>query len=342
MPAALNLRQAFLCGKGRGVILRMLAQEFAEGQRGIGLNRRVEADEQGLVFIDALQRVHPVGHGDVVIDISLARPAQEIPRCPGALALGHQPGIPMQIDRIGRIADRAQNGTLALVRIRQHRQRLIAVRSDDDMVVAAGVAVAVVDEDAMGSALDRGDGAAELDLVAEVSGQFLDIALAAALHRAPDRTVMLQQAMVGEECDKVLGREIQHLARRRRPDRRAHRRQIVGQQPRGEMTGAKIFAERQPGELAGGIVLHALLVEGQDVAEHPEIGGRQKVARLSEQASHGFEPVAAATLPLKAAGVRGHRKAHATVHGLDAQMGEQCRQVRIVQFVVNDEADVDR
>ena len=65
---ALNFGQALLSGKGGGVILRMLAQVFAEGQRGIGRDRRIEADEQRLVVIDALQRVHPVGHGDVVID----------------------------------------------------------------------------------------------------------------------------------------------------------------------------------------------------------------------------------------------------------------------------------
>ena len=167
MPPALNFGQALLGGKGGGVILRMLAQVLAEGQRGIGRDRRVEADEQRLVVIDALQLVHPVGHGDVVIDASLARPAQEIPRGPGAPALRHQRGIAVQVDRVGGIADRAQDGALAVVGIRQHRQRLIAVGSDHDVIVAVGLAVAVVDDDAMRRALDGRDGAAKPDPVAE-------------------------------------------------------------------------------------------------------------------------------------------------------------------------------
>ena len=73
----------------------------------------------------------------------------------------------MQIDRVGGIADRAQDGALAVVGIRQHRQRLVAVGGDHDMIVGVGLAVAVMDDDAMRRALDRRDGAAEPDPVAE-------------------------------------------------------------------------------------------------------------------------------------------------------------------------------
>ena len=89
-------------------------------------------------------------------------------------------------------------------------------------------------------------------------------------------------------------------------------------------------------------VLDALLVESDDVAQHPEIGGRQQVAGLREQSARGLEPVVAAAFPLEAAGVRRHRKAHAAFDRVDAEMGEQRLQVGIVQFIVDDEADVDR
>ena len=56
----------------------------------------------------------------------------------------------------------------------------------------------------------------------------------------------------------------------------------------------------------------------------------------------GFAPVVAAAFPLEAAGVGRDGKAHAAFHRLDAEMGEQRRQVGIVQFVVDDEADIDR
>jgi hypothetical protein len=82
------------------------------------------------------------------------------------------------------------------------------------MIVGVAVAVAVMDDDAIRRPLDRRHRAAELDVVAKGGCQFLDIAVAAAFHRTPDRTVILQQAMVGEEGDEILGREIQHLARR--------------------------------------------------------------------------------------------------------------------------------
>src|SRR6185503_5279803 len=70
--------------------------------------------------------------------------------------------------------------------------------------------------------------------------------------------------------------------------------------------------------------------------------GRQQVAGLREQSARGLEPVVAAAFPLEAAGIRRYRKAHAAFDGLDTEMGEQRRQVRIVQLVIDDEADVDR
>ena len=59
---------------------------------------------------------------------------------------------------------------------------------------------------------------------------------------APDRAIVLQQAMVAEERHKTFGGEVQHLARWGGPDRRAHRREVVRQQERREVVLAKIFA----------------------------------------------------------------------------------------------------
>ena len=86
----------------------------------------------------------------------------------------------------------------------------------------------------------------------------------------------------------------------------------------------------------------ALLVEGENVAQHPQIGRRQQIARLREQPFCRIDPVIAAALPLEAAGVRRHRKAHAAFDGLDAEMGEQRRQIGVIELVVDDEADIDR
>jgi hypothetical protein len=96
-------------------------------------------------------------------------------------------------------------------------------------------AKAVMDHDTMRRTLDRGHRAAEPDTIGKGRGEFLDIAPAAAFDRPPGRAVILQQAMVGEEGDEILGREVQHLGCRRRPDRRPHRREIIGQKPRREL-----------------------------------------------------------------------------------------------------------
>jgi hypothetical protein len=84
--------------------------------------------------------------------------------------------------------------------------------------------MAVVDDDTVRRAFDAGDGTAEPQPVCEFRYQFFHIALAAALDGAPDRTVVLQQAMIVKKGDEVLGGEFHHLVRWRRPDRRTHRR----------------------------------------------------------------------------------------------------------------------
>jgi hypothetical protein len=207
----------------------MIAHILAERQRRIWFERRVEADEQRLAFVDALKPVHPVGDRDVVLGCALALPAQEIPRCPGPPAFRHQSDVTMEVDGIWRVADGAENGAFAMVGVGKHRQRLVAVRCDHDVVVNIASAVTIVDDYAMRSAFDRGHGAAQPEPIPKGCRQFLDIASASALYGAPCRAIILQQAMIAEECDEVLGREVQHFGGRRGPDCRPHRREIIGQ-----------------------------------------------------------------------------------------------------------------
>jgi hypothetical protein len=155
MAPSLNVAEALLGGKGGGVVLRMVADVFSERQRRVRLERRIEADEQRLVAGDTLQPVHPVGHGDVVFRRALALPAQKIPRGPGAAALRHQSGVAMQIDPVGGIADGAEHGAFGSVGVGQHRQRLIAVRGDHDVIVTVAPALAVMDDDTGRRPLDR-------------------------------------------------------------------------------------------------------------------------------------------------------------------------------------------
>ena len=148
--------------------------------------------------------------------------------------------------------------------------------------------------------------------------------------------------MVAEERDEILGRKVQHPVGWRGPDRGAHRRQIIAQQARREVAPRKIFAQCEASEFAGRVVLDALRIERQDVAQHPQIGRRQQILRLGEQALRGIAPGVAAAFPFETAGIGRDREAHAAFHGFDAEMGKQRRQVGIIQLVVDDEADVDR
>src|ERR1700742_3977456 len=124
---SLNLHKPFLRGKGGRVILGMFADKLAEGELRVGLERGIEADKQRLVPVDTLKLVHPVGNGNVVDSASLTGPAQKVPSRPDPPPAGHQPGIPVKVNHVGRIADGAQHRSLPLVGIGKHLERLVAV-----------------------------------------------------------------------------------------------------------------------------------------------------------------------------------------------------------------------
>src|SRR3984885_12169980 len=162
---ALDVLEPPLGSKGGCVILGMFADIFAESECGIWFERGIEADEQRFAFVDALKLVHPVSHGNVVERRSLPRPAQKIPCPPYPSPPGHQSGVAVQVNRVGGIADRAQNGALPFVGIGEHLERLIAVSCNHDMVVGFTGAMAVGHDDATRFPLDRSNRAAEANAV---------------------------------------------------------------------------------------------------------------------------------------------------------------------------------
>src|ERR1700733_4672685 len=165
MALALDVLEPSLGGKGGCVILGMFADISAESKRGIGFEGRIEADEQRFAFVDALKLVHPVGHGNVVDGRSLAGPAQKIPCPPYPSSSRHESGVAVQVNRVGGIADRAQNGALPFVGIGEYLERLIAVSCNHDMVVDFTGAMAVGHDYATRFPLDRSNRAAEANAV---------------------------------------------------------------------------------------------------------------------------------------------------------------------------------
>src|SRR5246500_5817392 len=107
------------------------------------------------------------------------------------------------------------------------------------------------------------------------------------------------------------------------------------------MALAKILAEGEAREPSRPVVLNTLLIEGEDIPQHPQIVRREQIGALCEQPFGGVKPIIAAAFPFKAALIGGDGEAHAAFDSLDAELGEQRRQLRVVELVVNDEADID-
>src|ERR1700722_6192869 len=167
---ALDVLEPPLGSKGGCVILGMFADIFAESERGSGFERGIEADEQRFAFVDSLKLVHPVSHGNVVERRSLPRPAQKIPCPPYPSPPGHQSGVAVQVNRVGGIADRAQNGALPFVGIGEHLECLIAVSGNHVMVVGFTRAMAIGHDNTAGFSLDGGNRTAEANTVAKRAG----------------------------------------------------------------------------------------------------------------------------------------------------------------------------
>ena len=68
----------------------------------------------------------------------------------------------MQVNCVGGIANGAEDGTFPIVGVRWHRQRLIAVRSDHDMMLSIASAMTVVDDTAR-RPFDRCHGASPIE-----------------------------------------------------------------------------------------------------------------------------------------------------------------------------------
>ena len=112
---------------------------FAEHQVRARLDHRIERNEQRQAIVDALQPVHPVGHADIaVVALPVVARAQIVPGRPGGAPLRHQARVAMQDDAVRPVGDCRQDLPLGRRGIAEHRQRLVAVRRDDDMVEAFG------------------------------------------------------------------------------------------------------------------------------------------------------------------------------------------------------------
>ncbi len=165
--------------------------------------------------------------------------------------------------------------------------------------------------------------------------QGFHVAGAAAAHDLPLRPITHgEQAVVGEEGHDEPDRKIEKGAGRTRPDRSAHRQQVVVTEAAAIAMGGQEAADRGaagPDRLAG-----AVAVEAQDVAQHAQERRADQVPAIGEEA------VQRRAVVFEAAAVAADAEAHLGVAAGDAEPIEEPGERRVGAIVEHDEAGVDR
>ena len=332
---ALPARDGVLRADGAGVEQGMRILELVDHRARIGLDRRVQRDDDRRAERQRLQPVDEVRHRHRPTALGIVG-GEVVPRGPGALPARQQRGIGVQHDAIRLVAHLAEQPALVRGRVREERKRLVAVAGEHHAVEAFAVPRRRIDLDTARAATYLLHRAAEPD-VGEPLDDLLHVDAPAALHGAPLRPVVdREQPVVVAEADERRQREVENVPRRRRPDRGGHRHEVaVPERPsvasRVEERAERRFRQRAGGERRGG-----LAIEAQDVREHrPERGGKG-VRGPREQRRE----VRAG--PLEAAAVVAYRERHLGGHARHAELGEQVDQVRVRAVVEHQEAGVHR
>ena len=230
---------------------------------------------------------------------------------------------------------RSQHIDLVPVRVGEQGQRVVGM-AGQHRVVEALFAVAGGQQHTVGIAAQRTDRRGQAHAGPPVRGDCAHVAGRATLDDAPlGPVVRLEHAVVVHEAQQVLDRELEYGPRRRGPQGRCHRHDMVPGEHRGIAMRIEVVAERGPFAL-GFQRRGRLAIEAQDVPHHAQERGRHEVALLAEQRAQAsgvvFEPAARVL----------HGKAHRGGLRSHAELVEQSREQGIVGVVEDDEAGVHR
>ena len=118
---------------------RMRVGDRAQDLRRIDRLRAVQRHAELAVGVERLQAVHVVGDRR-----HPARLGQQVvvPARPGAAAAREHAAVGVQDGLVGLVGDRAEDLVLAVGRVGEHRQRLVGVRREHDLVEALGLSPA--------------------------------------------------------------------------------------------------------------------------------------------------------------------------------------------------------
>ena len=161
-----------------------------------------------------------------------------------------------------------------------------------------------------------------------------DVAYRAPLHRLPLRVATHgQEAVIIEEVDDELRRELPKPLGRCRPDGRPHGNQIVIDELPAVAVPVQVLAQLQIVVLALQ-QFERLAVESNHVKEHSVKRRTQEISALGEQSVQGTALVFQPGL------VAAHAEAHIAIPRRDVQLLEQADEVRIGSIVEDHEARI--
>ena len=246
----------------------------------------------------------------------------------------------MQPGDIALIGQRTEYPRLCVVGIAEHRQRLVAMRGDDDVIVAPALPAPVRHGNTRRVARDTGNARAIENAAFERLHELLHIFARAARHRPPGRPdLQAHQTVIVEEAQESERRKLLHLFDGKRPDRRAHRQQVIVAQARRIALLAQEVAERLFVEPLREHERRRRSVKLHDVADHPPHAQRRDVAPVREQSVEPGARIFEAPPPAR---IERSGERHVAFLRRDAEMIEHGGEVRIVRFIVDDEARIDR
>ncbi len=329
------------------------------GQLLLGENRRArihgvvehEVREQGagLRFVIAVQGLHHRDHarGQRLERVELVgehehrlgdvtRGGVPVPARPRTAGVRHERLVRVDDHVILPIVERAENGPLlgghgraedlsCLWRVGGHDHRIVVTRARRGRDAQPG-----------GDALDALDRLVQEQLAGEALDGSLEVGARASLDRQPHRLAGdVQQAVVVAEAQERVCRVVEHVARRRGPDRITHRDEVPVAEAGTVALSLDEFAQGELGHGGVGEQPVRVAAEPQHVGQHPQEPGVREVLALGEDRGK-VRP-----RPFDALVTHLYRERHVGVVGLDAEPLEEPDEVGIRPPVEDHEPAVD-
>ena len=282
--AALQIPEMALTVNRCSVEQRVFILVAANDLVGVYVPAGIERDHYRCIGGQVLQAVHQVSHAENLVFWAFAV-AQIVPARPRASPGWHQVRVGMKNCGVCLVPDLAQGGLFLRRGVCKQLQRLIGMAGEYDMVVVLAAAIRCNDRLDIAVTLHPNDRLISVYAAGERGRQAPDIFAASATDRSPFRPVVeLHQPVVVEELQKRECRESQHLFHGTRPDRRAHRHQVVVNEGVAVPVDTQKISERNTFQRAVPYELRCLAIKSPEIPDHAQKARPDQISRLRQQA----------------------------------------------------------